>query len=654
VTPEHVARAVAEQYELPFVELEVADIDMDAASLFDEELARRYAALPIESLGDGALLVAVADPATVLFAEDLRAVVGKPLRFAITAPPAMEAALEVVFASDHGPSERAQPSDGDVSEPPEVDARPAVVPQPAVTPRPLGALLVRDGVITELELHAALAQQRLTAEKRLGEILVEREAVTAADVARVVAEQYELPFVDLAWPELDLETARLLSPELRERLRAVPLDFESDGALRVAIADPATAMYSEELRSAVGVPLTFVVAPSDAIDEALAFVLREVTAEAEEPSADEPLPVSEAPRPDDHATEPVDDELEEARELLLRALSEGATSLHLSPRPGGLVIRARIGEELRELEIAPRARQAELIESLEALRSVELDGRTVELQAHVVPTRHGKRVTVRVRPELRAVPALADLGLPVDVEEAVRRALARASGAVLVCGAPDGARTGILHGLVAEIDADDRIVLTVDDGPEYLAHGVDQIDIAALDDPTFASGLRAALGLDPDVVLVAQLEDRETARLALEAAAGGRLVLAGLRASSTAVAYDLLMRLGLDRELVATAVSCVVAQRALRRVCMSCREPYYATAEELVLLGLDPDESGRRLLARGKGCVECGETGFSGHAVAYEASERDARGSRLLSGDVIRLCLEGITTADEVRRAFES
>jgi hypothetical protein len=280
VTREQVAKLVAEQYELPFLELDEIEIDPHVIGLLSEELARQFHAVPISELRGGSLLLAIGDPATVLFAEDLRRALGVPLRFAVVPQLAMESAIAYVYserlldlanAEDENvvvdlhedPSQAHAVAQGDGE---------SYLGSPTTVTRlwpALGALLVRDGLVTHEELDSALAQQRLSGGKRLGEVLVERGSVTRADVARVVAEQYELPFVDLAWPEVDPQAAALLPEEVARRYSALPVNFDVDGSLRVAISDPAAVLYSDELRVTLGVPLTFAVASPDAIESAL-------------------------------------------------------------------------------------------------------------------------------------------------------------------------------------------------------------------------------------------------------------------------------------------------------------------------------------------------------------------------------------------------
>ena len=286
VTTAQVARLVAEQYELSFVDLTTSDIDPRVARLLSEELAQRFSALPVSLRSDGSYVVAIADPGTVLFSDELRRALGSTPHFVVVGPDAIEEAIAFVYRAEQAPlsqQDEDQPElHADVVElPPGDSIEPAVWsaddsyfdlagPVEHRAP-PLGAMLVREGLLSDDELEAALAQQRLTTSWRLGEILVNRGLVTPSVVARLVAEQYELPFVELA--EIDDPAAALLLPwEIARQYPAIPTKTRDDGSLEVAIADPTNRFYSDELHGALGVSLTFVVAAPDAIDAMLESV----------------------------------------------------------------------------------------------------------------------------------------------------------------------------------------------------------------------------------------------------------------------------------------------------------------------------------------------------------------------------------------------
>jgi type IV pilus assembly protein PilB len=671
VTSEQVARLVAEQYELPFVELDESEVNLQAAALLGPELARTFAALPIAALPDESLLVAVADPTRVLRSDDLRRALARPLRFAVATPDALEAAIAAL-------AERArslETSADDGIRLTEGDLEPSPFPasgRPAALPPALGTLLVRDGLVTEEDVEAALAQQRISGSKRLGEILVERGNVTRAQVARLVAEQYELPFVDLAESEFDRDAAALLSEELARRHSALPVGF-SDDCLLVVVADPTDTLYAEEIRLALNGMVRFAVADPGTVQSAIDLVFgRALTA-----GGMAPMPVESAVGAN-HSLG-VDEAIQHA--LLL-----DASDVHFTPQAHGVVVRARVDGVMRELETLPSSQQEAIADRLRALGRLSAEDRgtphespftfplgdaTVDLRMVVVPTKLGEKVTLHIRRHASAPAALVDLGMGADTEDLFRRALLSLSGAVLVCGPAESGRTTTLYAALQELNTPERTLSTIESPVEHLISGVDQTEVDPARGLTFASGLHAILGSDPDVVLVGELGDADTSRFALEAALAGRFVLAALHAESAAAAVRRLVDLGVESGLLASTVSCIVAQRLIRRVCPDCRESYYASGADLAELEREPEEAGRRLLARGVGCETCAETGFLGRAAIFEAlvvsdeiRELVARGAasteieraavaagmHTLREDGTRLCLEGVTTAAELRR----
>jgi len=735
VTREQVAKLVAEQYELPYIELSEDDVDVSVARLLGEDLARSFSALPLSALPGGSILVAIADPATVLFAEDLRQALGEaPLRFAVVPQDALEWQIDRVFAlvpewwqEENGTEQSDDPAFAeDGLDPEHASSNGSYLGSSRAAAQlwpPLGALLIREGLITDEELDAALAQQKLSRGKRLGEILVERGTVTRSEVARLLAEQYELPFVDLDSSEVDEDAAGLISAEIARRHSGLPIGFEPDGALRVAIADPAAILYSDELRHAVDTSVRFVVAPPNAIEDALERMygsgpglelvgedvadaaadhtaepepdedvvqwLEEIPTDDGAASADAPVAAADVPAPEpEPAGAPArlhDVVAPEVEEALERALVLGATDIHFTPQPHAVVVRVRIDGMLRELATFPTSRQEAIVGRLKHLGGLDLETSQAPQEGHlqlengdganlrlvVLPTAHGEKATLHLLTELSQPTSLSELGLTDEGDGALRGVLAQSSGLVVVCGPPESGGSTTLYAMLRELNTPERALATIEDPVEQVLSGVDQVAVDHDSGLGFAPSLRAILLSDPDVVLVGELADPETAVGAVRAAVAGRLVLTYLGVSTPAAALERLLELGAERGPLAATLACVVAQRLVHRICADCREPYYPSADELAELGRSPEEAGRRLLARGSGCVACGGTGFRGRVAVFEIlSVTDEIRSSLASGtsaeeiermavsagmrtfrdQCVRLCLEGVTTVSELRR----
>jgi type IV pilus assembly protein PilB len=544
----------------------------------------------------------------------------------------------------------------------------------------LGTLLLRDGLIDEAELEAALAEQRGSG-LRLGEVLVERGSVTRTQVARLLAEQHELPFLTLDESEIDPEAAMLLPEELARRYRALPVGLLPDDSVLVAVSDPTNVLHSDELRLALGVPLRFGVAAPDAIDAAIAFVHQRALTLVQPDETSEPA----AGIVDMERGESDTPAVAHVNKAIQLALALGASDVHFTPQPHGLVVRARVDGVVREVAAIPLSQQGAVTSRLKIMGRLDIaerrapqDGRvavkagdkTVDLRIAVLPTKFGEKVTLRVLSQASAPDSLAELGLARDNEELIRKAIHQPFGAVFACGPTGSGKTTTLYAALQELNTPERTLMTIEDPVEYLTPGVDQIEVNLRAGLTFARGLRTILRSDPDVILVGEIRDEETAQIAVRAAMTGHLVLSTLHTQTAAAAVQRLVEMGIEPGLLGATLTCLVAQRLARRVCPDCRETHEATPEELELLGA-PDAKSAPALARGSGCPACGGTGYRGRVglfevlpftddvralVAARATTAEieqaaiAGGMRTLRQDGVRLCLEGITTPEEIRR----
>jgi type IV pilus assembly protein PilB len=544
----------------------------------------------------------------------------------------------------------------------------------------LGALLLRDGLVTEADLEAALTVQRESG-KRLGEVLVERGTATRTQIARVLAEQHELPFIELAEADVQVDAAVRLPEDLARRYTALPVSAEENGSLLVAVADPTNVLYSDELRLALGVPLRFGVASPDAIEAAIAFIHQQVLTVSDEDESEA------AHAAGVHDVETVDADtpaVSQVNKTIQRALSIGASDIHFTPQPRGLVVRGRVDGVVRELAVIPGSQQGAVTSRLKVMGRLDIaerrapqDGRvavkagaqTVDLRMAVLPTKFGEKVTLRVLNQAAAPDSLSDLELAPDTEATIRKAISQPYGAVLTCGPTGSGKTTTLYAALQELNVPDRTLMTIEDPVEYVTPGIDQIEVNVRAGLTFSRGLRTILRSDPDTILVGEIRDEETAQIAVRAAMTGHLVLSTLHTQTAAAAIQRLTEMGIEPGLLGSTLTCLIAQRLARRICPDCRETHAATTAELAALGR-PGEEGR-LLARGAGCTACGGTGYRGRVGLFEVlpmsetiraliadgashaaihSAAVAEGMRTLRDDGLRLCLDGLTTLDEVRR----
>ncbi len=295
--------------------------------------------------------------------------------------------------------------------------------------------------------------------------------------------------------------------------------------------------------------------------------------------------------------------------------------------------------------------------------------RPVDLRMAVLPTTHGEQLVLRItsRPEGRL--ELGDLGMTPAAQEAFARAIRQPYGAVLTVGPSGAGKTTTLYAALSMLNEDERVLMTIEDPVEYQMPGVNQIEVNARSGLTFAAGLRTILRSDPDVLLVGEIRDEETAQIAIQAAMTGHLVLSTLHAQTAAASIARLADMGVDPSLLATSLNCIVAQRLARRLCTSCREPYQPTEAEIAELALGEATSDLEIY-RARGCAQCSSTGYSGRVALYEVLPVTGRirrimrsasaeeihavaveeGMTTLRRDGMRLVLAGISSLDEVRR----
>ncbi len=547
--------------------------------------------------------------------------------------------------------------------------------------RRLGALLVSEGLLAPDQLREAFEEQARTGE-RFGAIVVERGWVTRADVAMALALQAGLEFVDLADVEVETSLLERMPEHLAKRYLAAPIRYDDDGAIVVAIADPTNVQAADDIRIAIGGQVRFAIVEADD----LAFLIRrsyrtEVEID-DELTAD---PIEEAVEREEiwEAATGVP-AVRYANSALSAAIEDGASDIHFEPEEDRLVVRARVDGVLREITTIPKALQAGVISRLKIMGSLDIaerrapqDGRIlvrfggtpIDLRIAVLPTTHGEQVVIRVLHRAAAVQSVSALGMSAEAEADFTRAARQPYGAVIVCGPTGSGKTTTLYTALQLLNDPGRALMTIEDPVEYQIPGVGQIEVRARSGLTFARGLRTILRSDPDVLLVGEIRDEETARIAIQASMTGHLVLTSLHTHNAASSIARLKDMGVEPSLLAASVNCIVAQRLARRLCESCREPYSPPAEELELLAQAVETTGPVVLHRAPGCARCSNTGYKGRVAMYEVMPIQGRlrslieasteeifaaaiqqGMKTMKQDGMRLCLEGIASLEEINR----
>ena len=555
--------------------------------------------------------------------------------------------------------------------PPELYAAPEGRPQ-------LGSLLLRDGAITLEQLEASLAEKEANG-GRLGEILVRHGFASSSQVARALADQHGLDYLDLGRFEVDPAATSLLPENIARRLGALPISFAEDDVVLIAVSDPTDVIASDDLRLALGLQIRLAVVSADDLIRTRERCYRSsLTREIEE----EPEQLAPVEDIRDGATSAPAIKL--ANQIISKAIEDGASDIHFEPQTHAMVVRARIDGVMRRVGEVPKSLQPAITSRLKIMgeldiadRRIPQDGRMsiryggapMDLRVAVLPTTYGEQVVLRILHRASGRLGLADLGMSAEAEATLTRALKQPYGAVLAVGPTGSGKTTTLYAALEYLNDESRALATIEDPVEYQIPGVNQVEVNARAGLTFARGLRTMLRSDPDVLLVGEVRDEETARIAIQAAMTGHLVLTTLHTHNAASAIARLRDMGVEQTLLATSINCIVAQRLARRLCIHCREPYAPTTAELVAESADGIILETETLYRARGCPECASTGYAGRVALYEvmpvvgkirrlieASTEEIfaaaveAGMRTLREDGIRLCRAGISSLEEIRR----
>jgi type II secretory ATPase GspE/PulE/Tfp pilus assembly ATPase PilB-like protein len=546
----------------------------------------------------------------------------------------------------------------------------------------LGEILVRKGRIDRHVLARALVESR-TRGIRLGAHLVETGSLYEEDVAVALAEQHGLRYVVIDPRDIDPALAGVLPETAARRLTAVPLSANAE-QVRVAIPDPSDVVAADELRLVVPMEVVLVVAEPSTIRAAIdrlysrSVAPATLTEEHEEAPASASLPsvIDADPQLDAPA-------VEEVNRLLRYAIELGASDLHFVPRRADLHVRARVDGVMRDVTVISPTLRASVVARFKIMAQLDIaerrlpqDGRVsisaggvdMDLRIAVLPSARGEEVVVRIAYiGMHGLRTVEDLGIDEETISVLRHSLHTPGGAMIVAGPTGSGKTTTLYAAIGELNDGSRTIVSIEDPVESLIDGVVQVEVRPQSGLTFARGLRTILRADPDVILVGEIRDLETAEIALHAAMTGHVVLTTVHAQSAASGLVRLRELGLAEASLGSAVHSVLSQRLLRRPCPSCREGEELTPAELARVGLRNETT----LYRPAGCVHCDYTGYAGRVAVYEALSvkdgvRDAigrtaaeieeraaeNGMTRLYDQAIKLCESGRTTVDEVLRVL--
>ncbi|MHB8289480.1 MAG: type II/IV secretion system protein [Acidimicrobiales bacterium] len=713
-------RTIAGELDLDWVDLDEYPVDVGAAAMLSEEIALRCDVVPV-GRKFGAPVLAVSNPADSASMDEIKAALGRDfiavvaeqsqvaeyrgrLYAALTAGIAAQeaeaqvkerqreddAALEpgVGFAFDGAPS-MAHDGSGAVAE---MDDLIAGWP-------PLARVLVSAGRVSRAEMAAAVDEAAHGGDI-LANVLRTKGLASEGDLFWAMAQEVGLEFVDLDTYPIDYATGFLI-PETTARHHLVLPIGKEHGSPVVAMANPADVFAMDDLRTVLGRNFIPVVAVKSQIEAEIDAVFRRghdaeelaMTAAATGNALDLPEESVDQESMDLSSLDAVVEDAPIVRYvnlIILQALNERASDIHIEPTEKNLRIRFRIDGVLHDMSTAPRSIAGAVATRLKVMGDMDVsehrlpqEGRTsltignrqIDFRMATMPTVNGEKVVMRLLDKSSGLIHLDQLGFQPNMLERYASQYSVPYGTILVVGPTGCGKTTTLYATLDLLNSSERNLITIEDPVEYQVRGVNQLQLNRKAGLTFAGALRSLLRSDPDVVLIGEIRDVETAVVAVEAALTGHLVLSTLHTKEAAGTPLRLVEMGVEPYLVTSAINCILAQRLARRLCTHCRQPYEPTEAELVAAGWEEEELASLAtlpqLYRAVGCQTCANTGYHGRLAVGEmmaltdeislliverASTKDVRkvaidqGMVTLRQDGLRHVLEGATTLEEILR----
>lgn len=498
--------------------------------------------------------------------------------------------------------------------------------------RQLGDLLVAQGVISEEQLSEALKVQRESGEP-LGRVMVKIGLVKEADLLRILAGQLGLDFVDLADYQVDLGAVSLVPERIAKKNVALPIGFDED-KLIVAVANPTDVFIFDDLRMMTGFEIKPVVATKEDIMSAISRY-----AKADQLVGQDMDELTKEVAGEELTEGPISAAIDEAPIVKLvnliinQAISDRASDIHIEPQEKDVRIRYRIDGVLHEIMTPPKRVQSGLLSRIKIMADLNIAearvpqdgrigltvaGRSVDLRVATLPTVYGEKIVLRILEKESIMINLEDLGFLPESLEAYRSSFKKPYGAVLVAGPAGCGKTTTLYAALNVLNTVEKKLITVEDPVEYKLAGVIQIQINNRVGLTFAAALRSILRNDPDIVMIGEIRDRETALISVESALTGHLVLATLHTNDAPQALTRLTEMGIEPFLSASAVDCIVAQRLARLLCKSCKQPYTPDEETLQTAGMTNAKDEKLLFYKPVGCGKCKNSGYKGRLGLFE------------------------------------
>jgi type IV pilus assembly protein PilB len=515
-------------------------------------------------------------------------------------------------------------------------------------PYKLGQILLKANFISQKQLEAAL-KESLEKDEPLGEVLVKNGAITERDLAEALAKQKNLPFIDLKNYPIETQAAALIPRKLAMKYNVIPISLDEESLL-VAVSNPLDVISLDNLQMITGLNIVPVVAEASCIREAIERYLpsEEVTLETVEERDEEVLPtISQSA-----ASKTVN-------KIIADALSRRASDIHIEPQEKDVLVRYRIDGVLQEIMRLPKKDIYAIVSRIKVMSNLNIaerrkpqdgsfqiknEGKRVDVRVSVLPSVLGESVSLRLLYRDESLIELGELGMPPHILKKYLSLAMKPTGAILVTGPTGSGKTTTLYATLKVIATPEKKVITIEDPVEYHLPGIIQMSINPKTGLTFSSGLRTILRADPDIIMVGEIRDVETAEIAIRASLTGHLVLSTLHTNDAPSALARLMDMGIEPYLVTSSINAILSQRLARKLCPECKEAYEPEEETLKLLKLPISKEECPVIHRAKGCNYCGGTGYFGRVGLFELM--------IITPQIARLALAK-KTAEEIGKVAQ-